>query len=44
MAILRDNTSPLEDSAALIRLDSGIAARVLQIANSSFYGIRERCL
>jgi HD-like signal output (HDOD) protein len=43
MDILRDNMSALEDSAALIKLDSGIAARVLQMANSSYYGKRERC-
>lgn len=43
MAILRDNMSALEDSAALIKLDSGIAARVLQMANSSYYGKRDRC-
>ena len=43
MEILRDNLSALEDSAALIKLDSGIAARVLQMANSSYYGKRDRC-
>jgi HD-like signal output (HDOD) protein len=41
--LLGDGNSSLFDVVALIRLDQGIAARVLQIGNSAYYSHGVRC-
>ncbi|MFW5882832.1 MAG: HDOD domain-containing protein [Verrucomicrobiota bacterium] len=40
--LLRDGNSTLEDIAELIRLDASLAARVVRLSNSAFYGGSER--
>lgn len=42
--LLLDGNSSMRDIVALIRLDPGIAARVLQVANSVYYNKGARCL
>ncbi|HZZ58329.1 MAG TPA: HDOD domain-containing protein [Opitutaceae bacterium] len=37
LEILRDDHASIEDVVALIKVDAGMAARVLQIANSAYY-------
>jgi HD-like signal output (HDOD) protein len=41
--LLSDGNSSLHEVVALVRLDPGIAARVLQIGNSAYYGQGLRC-
>jgi HD-like signal output (HDOD) protein len=41
--LLGDANSSLDDVVALIRLDPGIAARVLQVGNSAYYSQGIRC-
>lgn len=41
--MLSDGNSAVHDIVALIRLDLGISARVLQVANSAYYGQGTRC-
>ncbi len=41
--LLADGNSSMHDIVALIRLDQGIAARVLQTANSAYYSKGARC-
>jgi len=36
--LLGDGNSAMDEIVALVRLDPGIAARVLQLANSAYYG------
>lgn len=45
LEILRDDRASIEDVVALIKVDAGMAARVLQIANSAYYsgGNETRC-
>lgn len=42
--LLSDPNSTLPEIARMIRLDPGIAARVLQVANSAYYSKGARCL
>ncbi len=42
--LLSDANSSMQEIVGLIRLDLGIAARVLQVANSAFYSKGARCL
>lgn len=42
--LLSDGNSAMHEIVALIRLDPGIAARVLQTANSAYYSKGVRCL
>lgn len=42
-ALLADPNSSITEIVALIRLDPGIAARVLQTGNSSYFGAGARC-
>src|SRR5579885_3690922 len=37
LEILRDDRASIDDVVALIRVDAGMASRVLQIANSAYY-------
>lgn len=41
--LLSDGNSSVHDIVALVRLDPGIAARVLQVGNSAFYSQGLRC-
>ena len=41
--LLSDGNSAIQDVVAMIRLDPGIAARVLQMGNSAYYGRGLRC-
>ena len=41
--LLKDNNSSMSEVVTLIRLDPGIAARVLQVANSAYYSKGVRC-
>lgn len=41
--LLVDGNSAMHEIVALIRLDPGIAARVLQMANSAFFSKGVRC-
>lgn len=41
--LLNDGNSAMHEIVALIRLDPGIAARVLQTANSAYYSSGSRC-
>lgn len=41
--LLCDANSEMKEIVALIRLDAGIVARVLQVANSAYYAKGERC-
>lgn len=43
-SLLSDGNSSMLEVVDLIRLDLGIAARVLQVANSAFYSKGNRCL
>jgi HD-like signal output (HDOD) protein len=43
-ALLGDGNSSMYEIVGLVRLDLGIAARVLQVANSAFYSKGARCL
>ena len=43
MALLNDPSTSLEDVVDLIQLDAGMAARMLQVANSAYYGRGARC-
>ena len=42
MTLLRDDDTSLDTVAALISMDQGLAARVLSLSNSSYYGGGER--
>jgi HD-like signal output (HDOD) protein len=42
-SLLTDGNSPMSEVVGLIRLDPGIAARVLQIGNSAYFGHGSRC-
>ena len=42
--LLADGNSAMHDIVALVRLDPGIAARVLQTANSAYFGGVVRCM
>ena len=42
-SLLSDGNSSMSEVVSLIRLDPGIAARVLQIGNSAFYSHGRRC-
>jgi HD-like signal output (HDOD) protein len=42
--LLGDGNSAMHEIVALIRLDPGIAARVLQIGNSAYFSAGSRCL
>lgn len=42
--LLRDGNSAVHEIVALIRFDSGIVARVLQVSNSAYFGKGARCL
>jgi putative nucleotidyltransferase with HDIG domain len=42
--LLQDPRSGTREIAELVATDPPLAAKVLKIANSSFYGLRERCL
>ncbi len=42
--LLSDGNSAMHDIVALVRLDPGIAARVLQTANSAYFGGGMRCV
>lgn len=42
--LLQDPRSGTREIAELVSTDPPLAAKVLKIANSSFYGLRERCL
>jgi HD-like signal output (HDOD) protein len=42
--LLADTNSAMHEIVALIRLDPGIAARVLQVANSAYFSKGVRCL
>lgn len=39
LTVLRDPNAPLEDIARLVRAETGLAAQVLRMANSAFYGL-----
>lgn len=41
--LLSDGNSSMGDIVALIRLDAGLAARVLQTANSAYFSLGTRC-
>ncbi|MES2697555.1 MAG: HDOD domain-containing protein [Verrucomicrobiota bacterium] len=41
--MLRDGNSAMHEIVALVRLDPGIAARVLQVANSAYFSKGVRC-
>jgi len=43
LELTADPGCELDDLAALIRHDQGLAARIVRTVNSSFYGLRERC-
>jgi HD-like signal output (HDOD) protein len=43
MALLNESSTSLHEVVDLILLDAGIAARVLQLANSAYYGRGLRC-
>ena len=43
MALLNESSTSLHEVVDLILLDAGIAARVLQVANSAYYGRGLRC-
>lgn len=42
--VLQDPQAGSREIGALVAQDPGIAAKVLKIANSAYYGLRERCL
>jgi HD-like signal output (HDOD) protein len=42
--LLRDGNSSMDEIVAFVRLDPGIAARLLQVANSAYFGKGVRCL
>jgi len=42
--MLQDPNAGLREIAAVVAQDAPLAAKVLKIANSSFYGLRERCM
>jgi HD-like signal output (HDOD) protein len=42
--LLSDGNSAMHEIVALVRLDPGIAARVLQVANSAYYSKGVRCV
>jgi HD-like signal output (HDOD) protein len=42
--LLSDGNSAMHEIVGLIRLDAGIAARVLQVANSAYFGKGLRCI
>ncbi|MBL8856908.1 MAG: HDOD domain-containing protein [Planctomycetes bacterium] len=42
--MLQDPNVGLREVAAVVAQDAPLAAKVLKIANSSFYGLRERCM
>lgn len=41
--LLRDENTPMAEIVELIRLDPGIAARLLQVANSAYFSKGSRC-
>jgi HD-like signal output (HDOD) protein len=43
MSLLNESSTALHEVVGLILLDAGIAARVLQVANSAYYGRGIRC-
>ncbi len=42
--MLQDQNVGLRDIAAVVAQDAPLSAKVLKIANSSFYGLQERCM
>ena len=42
LAVLQDPDSSVEDVAALVRIDTALAAQVLRLANSAYFGLVER--